>query len=570
MRRILSLWLPCFATDRLRRRMRERAHGRPLVAVLPERGRLAVAAADRLAQGAGIGPGMALADARALEPALAVADADPEDDRRALERLCDWCQRYTPWAAPDPAGGDLGGAGLLLDVTGCAHLFGGEYGLLADLEGRLERAGLEARGAVAATVGTAWAVARHGLSPVVPEGGALDALAALPLPALRLPPATVAALRRVGLRRVDDLYGRPRAALAARYGALVALRLDQALGEAEEPVNPRRPVPPHLSRLAFAEPVSTPEDMDRAAARLLEGLCAGLAASGEGARRLVLSAWRVDGGHDAPPQVLEIGTSRPSRDPAHLLRLLRQKLDRLEPGPGFEVMTLAAPAADPFVAEQAEMGGGLAAAAVTPHPPVAGATGPSLSLRGRGENGPGRASPLPSREREGPAKREGEGDRRTFSPSAPPVAELVDRLGARLGLRRIVRPLPRESWIPERAVALVPADGSAPAPAARPWPADRGRPVRLLPRPEPIDAMAPVPDDPPVMFRWRGAVHRVSLAEGPERIAPEWWCAPGDDPEEARDYYRVQDAAGRRFWLYRLGLHGGERAPRWFLHGFLA
>ncbi len=522
MRRILALWLPSFATDRLRRRMGGRAPAadRPFAAVLAERGRLSLRAVDAAARAAGLAPGMALADARALEPGLAVADADPDGDAAALDRLCDWCQRYTPWASVDPAAEmGQGAGGLLLDVTGCAHLFRGEYGLLADLEGRLERAGLSARAAIAPTIGAAWAVARHGLSPVIPAGGSLDALAGLPLEALRLPPATVAALRRVGLRRVSDLYGKPRASLAARYGSVVALRLDQALGDLEEPLNPRRPVPPHLARLAFAEPVSTPEDMERAAARLLAEVCRGLVRTGEGARRLLLAAYRIDAGHEAPPQVLEVGTSRPARDPAHLLRLFREKLDRLEPGPGFELMTLTVPAADPFVAAQEDMAAETAAGS-----------------------------------------------------STLPVGELVDRLGARLGLRRIVRPLPRESWIPERAVAMVPAEAPA-APPPRAWPADRGRPVRLLARPEPVDAIAPVPDDPPVMFRWRGGLYRVTQAEGPERIAPEWWCRPGDDPadaDELRDYYRVQDTDGRRFWLYRLGLFAPDRQARWFLHGFLA
>lgn len=520
-RRILSLWLPCLATDRLRRslagRLPARDLERPLVAVLAERGRLTVAAADRLAQAAGLSPGMPLADARAIEPALIAADADPGGDSAALARLADWAQRYTPWTAVD-AGAEivLGSGGLWLDVTGCAHLFGGEDGLLEDMAVRLHRAGLEVRAAIADTPGAAWAVARFGGGPVVSPGGQAAAIAGLPVAALRLAPATVAALRRVGLRRVADLMDMPRAALSARYGDAVALRLDQALGLAEEPVSPRRPVPPHVARLAFAEPVSTPDDIHRAARMLLDTVCRGLVAAGRGARRLLLDAWRVDLDCAAPPQTLEIGASRPARDPDHLFRLLSQKLDRLEPGPGFEVMALSVPLADPFVAEQTALATGL--------------------------------------------RRDGTG---------PDAAELVDRLGSRLGLARIRYPVPRESWWPERAVALVPADDHRPARAPLLWPADRPRPVRLLPRPEPIEVMAPVPDDPPVMFRWREAVHRVSHAEGPERISPEWWLRPGEEPGEPRDYYRVQDTDGRRFWLYRLGLHRPEAPARWFLHGAL-
>ncbi|QJE73683.1 DNA polymerase Y family protein [Aerophototrophica crusticola] len=358
-RRILSLWLPCLATDRLRRRLGTDP-GRPLVAVAAERGRLTVAAADRLAQAAGVGPGLPLADARALEPGLAVADADPAGDSAALGRLCDWAQRYTPVTAIDPAEQVvLGAGGLWLDVTGCTHLFGGEAGLLEDLALRLERAGLESRVAIADTAGAAWALARFGGPEpwplIAPPGDQGLLLAPLPVAALRLPAITASGLKRVGLRRVGNLAAVPRAALAGRYGPLVAQRLDQALGTAEEALSPRRAVPPHVTRLAFAEPVSTPEDMRRCLQHLLSQVCKGLEAAGQGARRLVLSAWRVDGGIDTPPQLLEAGTSRPNRDPAHLLRLFEPKLDTLEPGPGFEVMALTVPAADDYHPEQASL-----------------------------------------------------------------------------------------------------------------------------------------------------------------------------------------------------------------------
>lgn len=537
-RRILSLWLPFLATDRLRRmldrRLPERDRERPLVAVASERGRLTVFAADDAAQRAGLSPGMPLADARAMEPAVIVADADPGADAAALGRLADWAHRYTPWAAVD-GGGECGpgGGGLWLDITGCAHLFGGEAGLAEDMALRLSRAGLTARLAVADTPGAAWAAARFGDAPssaipsaitIVPPGGQAAALATLPVMALRLAPAVAAALRRVGLRRVGDLMDMPRAALAVRYGDAVALRLDQALGLAEEPIGPRRPVPPHAARLAFAEPIATPDDLHRAARHLIATVCRSLERAGEGARRVLLAAWRVDGGCEAPPQTVEIGASRPNRDPEHLFRLLSRKIEGLEPGPGFEVMTLSVPAADPFVGVQAVL---------VPRGPEDGAA-----------------------------------DAADAHDDAA-AAELVDRLGARLGMGRIRYPVPRESWWPERAVDLVPADARRPPRPPRPWPPDRPRPVRLLARPEPIEVTAPVPDDPPVLFRWRAAVHRVRHAEGPERIAPEWWWRPGEDPGEARDYYRVEDTEGRRFWLYRLGLCRPGRPAPWFVHGAL-
>jgi protein ImuB len=556
-RRILSLWLPCFATDRLHRALSLSAGRRggagpcgaadvtPLVAVAAERGRMVLVACDRHAQGAGLSPGMPLADARALEPGLRVLDADPAGDAAALARLADWACRYTPWTAIDPAEQvQSGAAGLWLDVTGCAHLFGGEAGLLADLEGHLARAGLEGRAGIADTPGAAWAVARFGdpdpadpTAPlIVPPGGQGVALAPLPVAALRLPAATVAGLRRVGLHRVGDLLHRPRPALASRFGVLLPRRLDQALGRGEEPINPHRPVPAHTARLAFAEPISTPDDLHRATRHLLDGVCRSLTVAGQGARRLVLAAWRVDGRMDAPPQTVEIGTFRPARDPAHLFALFARKLESFAPGPGFEVMALSIPAADPFTGEQAVLGPALAA------PSRAGEVG-----AGAGAAGPGMADPAP---------------------------ELVDRLGARLGLGRILQPRPRESWWPERAVLLRPADAArahAEPPPARPWPVERTRPVRLLPRPEPVEVTAPVPDDPPILFRWRGTPWRVRRADGPERLAPEWWRAlhlpePDGDP---RDYYRVEATDGRRFWLYRHGLYRGDAPVPWYLHGFL-
>lgn len=572
-RRILSLWLPCLATDRLRRRT-PAAAGRPLVAVRPERGRLTVAAACRLAQAAGIAAGQPLADARALEPGLLVLDADPAGDAAGLERLADRARRWTPWTAVDTGPQGLPGAGgLWLDITGCAHLFGGEEGLFEDLTGRLERAGLEARAAIAGTAGAAWALARFGgvlpWPPVVPPGAEAELLAPLPPAALRLPEAMVAALRRVGLRRIGDLLDAPRAALVPRYGPLPVLRLDQALGRVDEPLSPRREPPALHARLAFAEPVSTPDDLHRVLTHLLAQLCRGLEAAGQGARRLELLAWRIDAGIEAPPQILAVGTSRPNRDPAHLLRLFGPTLDRLEPGPGFEVMALSAPAIEPCAAEQAELAVPLPpaqppAARDRALPVIAGGGGGAARRRPVFSVIQGGSPPLPADAPPAPVR---SGHR--VQALRPPVPELVDQLGARLGLSRILHPRPRESWWPERAVELCPADAPAAGPAPPLWPADRPRPVRLLPRPEPVEAMAPVPDDPPLQFRWRDRLYRVRHAEGPERIAAEWWLDPGRPEAPSRDYYRVETADGHRFWLYRLGLFRPDEPARWFLHGFL-
>ena len=502
-RRIVSLWLPRLSTDAHVRRFPD-LRDRPLAAVLAERGRLAVAAVNRAAEAAGVLPGMTLADARAVEPALAVFDAEPESDARLLERLAAWCTRYTPWTAPD------GTDGVVLDITGCAHLFSGERALLADLKARLAAAGFESRAALADTPAAAWAVARFGARAIIPpaqQGAALDPL---PVAALRLPATAVEGLAAVGLRRIGDLHAMPRAALAARFGTAVARRLDQALGRLDEPVSPRMPVPPHSVRLALPEPISTPEAIAGAVRHLLDRLGVGLEAAQEGARRLLLEAHRVDRRLEDPSQTLAIGTSRPVRDADALMRLFAQRLEKIEPGPGIEVMVLSATEAGPLGAVQTGL--------------------------------------------------DGSGDESA-------LGELVDRIGNRLGERAVLRLVPRPSWLPERSVAPAAALMAAANDVLWPpvlWPDDRPRPVRLLAPPEPIEAMAPVPDDPPVMFRWRGAVHRVRRADGPERIEAEWWRRDG----EVRDYYRVEDAAGRRFWVFRQGLYQpGVTAP-WFLHGF--
>ncbi|WP_237904266.1 Y-family DNA polymerase [Azospirillum brasilense] len=530
--RILSLWLPRLPTDAHSRRHPER-RDHPLAAILAERGRLGVAAVNRAAAAAGVWPGMSLADARAIEPALAVFDAEPESDARLLERIAGWCTRYTPWTTPD------GPDGVALDITGCAHLFGGEAVMAADLTARLNAAGFESRLAVADTPAAAWALARFGREaptltlprcagegtplqasrpspaqrgregPAKREGGGNRAntlLSPLPVAALRLPAATVDGLAAVGLRRIGDLHALPRATLAGRFGPELLRRLDQAYGRLDEPLSPRLPVPPHSVRLALPEPITTAEAIAEALRRLLASLCAGLENTGEGARRLRLELHRVDRRLEDAPQTLAIGTGHPVRRPDALMRLFAQKLDRVEPGPGLELMVLSATEVGPLVAAQAALDGG--------------------------------------------------------ADGQPELGELMDRLGNRLGERAVLRLVPRQSWLPERSVAPAPAFADAPGGAL--WPADRPRPVRLLAPPEPIEAMALLPDDPPVMFLWRGARHRIRRADGPERIAAEWWRRDG----EPRDYYRVEDEAGRRFWVFRQGLYRPGVAALWFLHGF--
>lgn len=487
-----------------------------------------IAAANPAAEAAGIVPGQPLADARALYPGLAVHPAAPAEDLKALDLLAEACTRFTPWTAVDPVwgGGAMGGslgAGLWLDITGCAHLFGGEAALLKRLTGWLGRQNISARAGLADTPGAAWALARHATNDSAPftiaESGTLrQYLAGLPVAALRLEAAVIEGLDRLGLRRIGDLLEMPRGPLAKRFGGVVLKRLDQALGHADEPISPRRPPPRHAARLAFAEPVGRAEDIAAGLDRLLDRLCRGLEAAGEGARHLDFILYRADG----TTERRTIGTSRPSRDPRHLARLFRDKLDGADPSFGIEIMALAATRTNNLDEKQT------------------GLTGWTLE----------------------PAKDASQAD----------TARLVDRLSGKLGARNVTRVRPVESHLPERASRAQSALSTSNTASDWKGPERRPpRPVELLPQPLPIDVMAPVPDGPPVMFRWRRRQYQVARAEGPERIAPEWWRTGGAPlSRHVRDYYRLEDEGGKRYWVYREGLYRPDRPPAWYLHGFFA
>jgi protein ImuB len=460
---------------------------------------------------------MALADARAMLPGLQVEDDEPAADAALLADIALWCGRYTPLVALDAP------HGLFLDIAGCAHLFGGEAGLVDDLHARLARAGFAAAAAVAPTPGAAFALSRHG-GGFIAEDGILDALAPLPLSALRLNRESVAAAGRLGLKRIGQLAGAPRGPLAARLGEALLSRLDQALGRAAEPISPLSPVPRFSAERRFAEPLALADGIAACLKTLASHLAAALERRGRGARRLELTLFGVAGGRVG----IAVGTSRPLREAGRMAELLTERLAALAPradkDTGFDLVRLSAPLTAPLDPVQTRIADGR------------------------------------------PGGHDGEED----------LARLIDRLGARFGLRRIVRLAPVDSHIPEFAVAALPAALQAPRRNGT-WPDDASaedgdapaRPVRLIEPPEPVDAIAEVPDGPPVRFSWRRMSHRVARAEGPERIAPEWWH--GNGAHLSRDYYRVEDEDGRRFWLYRDGLYSREaRTPRWFIHGIFA
>lgn len=471
-------------------------------------------AVNEVSAGLGLKPGMALADARAMYPSLHAQDADPAADRKLLRSVADWCERYTPLVGFDAPNG------LVLDVTGCAHLFGGEKALCRDMILRLSRQGIMAQVSVADTVGAAWATARcHARVTIVPRGALREALASLPPASLRLDGEIVSRLAQLGLKSVGDLLERPRASLVARFGAEIARRIDQALGVEDEPIEPRLPVPLILADKRFPDPVVLESDVLMTVENLGCELKAMLERRGEGARLIQLALFRADG----KVVRLDVGTAAPLRDPARIRRLFADRLsvlsDACDPGFGFDMVRLAVRVSERLDPRQ----NGFAV-----------------------------------------------GD-----DAADELAHLVDRLGARFGIDRVCRIAEQNTHIPERAALMTPAHRAMPKmgmvpEAARESPVP-ARPLRLFMRPEFLpDAMAEVPDGPPMRFRWRRVLHDVVAAEGPERIAMEWW-RDDEGCRLTRDYFRVQTREGARVWIYRLGLFGRETAePKWFLHGVFA
>jgi protein ImuB len=514
MNRVVSLYLPTWPTDRLRRASVTLPEGsglsisdgcgataseRPLILIGRDGRRRAVAASDARARSLGIQNGMAASMAQALVAGLVVHAADPAADAAALERLALWLlRRYSPVVATDPPDG------LRLDVTGAAHPFGGEPAMLADIVDRLSSVGVVARAAAASTYGAAHALARFGAEAITVSGDD-DVLAALPIAALRLSADAVDGLRRLGFDRVGELAVTPRAPLALRFGSDVGRRLDQMFGRASEPFDLLEA--PELIRVrqTFAEPIGAAETIARYIAKLVDQLCTALEAQGLGARKLDLLFHRVDD----VLQAVRVGTAKPVRDRKRLTRLLCDRIETVSPGFGIETMILSAPLAEP------------------------------LDYRAS-------VSTL------------------IDTPTAD-ITELIDVLTNRVGEGRLYRVEPVASDVPERSVQRVAAlapDGGAD------WSGEWPRPSRLFGSPEPVETVALLPDHPPASFTWRGIRRRVRRADGPERVFGEWWKR---DAESAavRDYFQVEDDAGERFWLFRAGdgEDAGTGSQRWFIHG---
>ncbi len=520
----MAIWASELALDRWRHsencKAGEGADSEPLALITETAHGPRIDAANAAGLAAGAAKGMMLADARTLCPAIAVRPSDPAGDLAFLERLAIWAQRWGPWSAMDAPDG------LLVDVSAVAHLFGGERRLLADVEARCTARGLSVSAAIAPTAGAAWALAHFAASGAIlgPDEDIAARLADLPVAALRLDNDVLLVLRRLGLKRLGDLTSvgegrgdeqRGRDALHRRFrnrkspAANPLIRMDQLAGRVPEPLLPVVPLTAALVQRRLLEPIRHRDLLDTVVRDLAEDMARELEGRGEGARRLQLGMWRVDG----EVVVRELEMAAATRDPAHILRLFTARLDDVDAGFGIEMVRLRASWAEPLGLDQTDL-----EAAAEAH-------GTSL-------------------------------------------AACMDRLTVRLGKGAVQRPVLKASHVPERAQGWQPPLEAEPATQGQL--AFHTRPIKLLEPAEGIAVLYASPDGYPQRFRWRGEVFEVARVEGPERIAPEWWREKGT--ARLRDYYRIEDAKGRRYWLYRLGLIGDGRggAPEWFVQGLFA
>jgi protein ImuB len=545
-RRILSLWFPRLAAERALRLDRGRREG-PF-AIVAEQGNMQVLTSlSAEAEAEGLTRGQPLRDAQAVCPALLTRPANPVAEAAFLAALRRWAGKFSPWVAEEAP------AALVVDLTGCAHLFGGEEALLDQIAADCEDLGLTVHSGIADTLGAAWALARYAgqPAPVARSGDAIDqeawatrsravkrrnwekggpaprletagarpsriaapgqtrtALAGLPVAALRLPPETAVELTRLGLRRVSDLSGQPRAGLARRFGRQLVQRLDQAMGVEPEPVSPAKPAPRFAVRLTFPDPIGLESDIVAALDRLLPPLGDRLRAAGRGARQVRLECHRTD----QATEWVEVGLARPSANPDRIRPLLLLKIGGIDAGFGIDRLRLLAVETEPLHDRQHR--GHLEAAS----------------------DGRSRATP------------------------GVPLDDLVGRIGARVGLEQITRLHPAESHVPEKSAKVMAAAWSEPAGA---WPLPAAPRPLLLWRPEPVTAE----DGPdlPFAFRWRRRGFHTVAGVGPERIAPEWWLDEPDWRSGVRDYWRVVTDTGETLWLYYA--HGGAVSGGWFCQG---
>src|SRR5467141_1193929 len=528
-RRILSLWLPRLPIDRIKRQLargnaalanNQNSGEHPSIVVAKQNNALQIFALDDAAARLGLEVGLPLANARAICPQLRVFDADEVSDAKTLNDIAEWCDRFTPLVALDSP------HGLFLDITGCAHLFGGEAAMMRLMCDVLTAQGFAVSAAIAGTSICARTITRHVHGRIVRDGEEAEAVEPLPVSALGADETITRGLRRAGLKTIGDVASRARHEITARFGAGFTTLLEHALGQGDAPISPRKPLPDYIVEQRFADPVATEAVISATLSRLAGMLVGAMAQQGKGARRLEARFFRTDGA----VRTITVDTGQPVTKGEVIDRLFRERLDALsdplDPGFGFDLIRLSASRTEIVVQQQHDL---------------------DANVHDNDE-----------------------------------LAALIDRIAARIGGQRVVVHLPQDTHIPERAVLAAPAQHHLAAAACAVWPARvEGepplRPLRLFEKTEPIKVpFATVPDGPPHHFTWRRATHAVVRVEGPERIAMEWWTQNGQ--ALTRDYFRVEDEVGLRFWIYRDGLYGselvneeGKPAPsNWFLHGLFA
>ena len=498
-KRFVAIWFRHLKTDWMISRHPE-LKDLPFVLALPDHGRMRITEVSAVARAKGIYAGMVVADARVILSDVQVFDDKQGLAEKVLNKLCLACIKYTPVTAVDVPNG------LVLDVSGCAHLWGSEESYLKNIITKLKNAGYHVRVAMADTIGAAWAVCRYGrLKAIIQSGEQVNAIMPLPPAGLRLEADVVERLHKLGLIHIGSFMNMQRSALRRRFGQQLLLRLDQAIGNKEEIIQPLIPVEPYCERLPCLEPIQTATGIEIALQTLLEILCKRLQQEGKGLRRSVFKGYRIDGKREQ----IDISTNHASNNSKHLFKLFEIKIASIEPALGIELFTLEALKVEDISISQQTFWTAN--------------------------------SSLQSNE----------------------VAELLDRFESKFGSDIIHRYLPDEHHLPERSVKLAHSLKEHPTIA---WPNDKLRPIHLFKEPQPIEVTAPIPDYPPMSFRYMGKLHKVQKADACERIESEWWLDGGLH----RDYYVVEDDEGKRYWLFRLGHYNDNNKPSWFIHGFFA
>jgi protein ImuB len=426
---------------------------------------------------------MVLADARVIVPSLKYFDEVPGLPEKLLKSIAKWCIRFSPVVSIDPPDG------IIIDATGCTHLWNGANFYLDSIVKRLRQIGYNVNAAMGSTPGKAWAIAHFGNhESIIDSDTELTAFLILPVAALRLEVEAISRLNKLGLRQVRDILSMPRSVLRRRFGNHLLMRLDQALGRQEEVIQPVQPVEPYSERLPSLEPIVTATGIEIALKKLLEVLCKRLQHEGKGIRKLIFKGYRVDGNI----QAIDIGTNSASSNAHHLFKLFEIKISSIEPALGIELFTLEASKVEDVYSTQEKFWD------------------------------------------------------KTCGLENPELIKLLDRISNKIGVDSIHRFLPAEHHWPERSVK---AAASLNEELTNRWRADWQRPIHLLQKPEPIWATALIPDYPPILFRYQNKLHKLKKADGPERIEREWWIEEG----QHRDYYVVEDEEGKRYWLFRSG-----------------